>query len=70
MTFKLLNPFGEEYMGNYLYQLTLMIFALALITTVGYQIKYRNKVELCEWKNGLGDNRVEKVCREVLIEKK
>ena len=68
--FKLLNPFGEEYMGNYLYQLTLMIFALALITTVCYQIKYRNIVEICEWKNGLGDNRVEKVCREVLIEKK
>ena len=50
--------------------LTLMIFALALIATVGYQIKYRNIVELCEWKNGLGDNRVEKVCREVLLEKK
>ena len=70
MMFKLLNPFGEDYFGNYIYQLTLMLFALALIAIVGYQIKYRNVIELCEWKNGLGDNRIEKVCREVLIEKK
>ena len=68
--FKLLNPFGEEYIGNYLYQFTLMLFILSLIGIVGYQRKYHNVFELCEWKDGLGGNRVEKVCREVLIEKK
>lgn len=68
--FKLLNPFGEDYIGNYLYQLTLMLFILSLIIIVGHQRKYRNVVELCEWKDGPGGNRVEKVCREVLTEKK
>lgn len=68
--FKLLNPFGEEHFVNYLYQFTLMLFILSLIGLVGHQIKYRNVFELCEWKDGLGGNRVEKVCREVLIEKK
>lgn len=60
-----LNPFSDD-LGNYLYQLTLMIFTIVVIATVCYNIKYHNVKEFCSYKSAYG-NTIEKTCRDSVV---
>lgn len=64
--FKLLNPFSDDFV-NFLYQSLVMVFVIVLFAVVGYTIKYRNVVEICQQEYGLGGNTVKKTCQDVVL---
>lgn len=64
--FKLLNPFSDDF-ENLCYQVLVMVFVIVLFAVVGYTIKYRNVVEICQHEYGLGRNTVKKTCQDVVL---